>query len=155
MYWRFFPNMGFLLLLWRFHVIDPITSTSQSFPVQPLPTPFWPPCQQKRKKQVHLCYLYTHWSAVRLWVAALPCWEPSIARATLCSMDPLLTGLPGWPQREKRRWVRLTLDIPGQDGTQGVFLWGEGEGVVEREICQGWTGRKERGREASIGTESK
>lgn len=88
MYWRFFPNVGFLLLLWRFHVIDPITSTSQSFPVQPLPTPFWPPCQQKRKKHVHLCYLYTHWSRQTL------SGRPTVLGAIYCLSYSLFYGSP-------------------------------------------------------------
>lgn len=35
----FFPSIIFLLLRWGFHIIDPVTFTSQSFPVPPLPCP--------------------------------------------------------------------------------------------------------------------
>lgn len=114
------------------------------FPVLPCPAPalpFWPPCQQKETSWFVLSFsslgpwsdfewppsllgaiyhaelLFVHWVPSPNWTA----WLASVREEVLSPPD---TGYPraGW--------------------YPGGFLWGEGEGVVEREICQGGTGRR-------------
>lgn len=89
-----FPNIRFLLIIWEFHMMHPMTPTSQSSQVCSTLVTTPPSKKEEETHRFNLCCSYTHWAMVKLLVASplektesFPTWHPfrshRLWRATL------------------------------------------------------------------------